>query len=52
MPASVSAARCPARSNKAWPSDDSSSAMRLERDDTDKCTRSAAMAKLLQVAAQ
>ncbi|MNV52319.1 hypothetical protein D3C71_1444030 [compost metagenome] len=51
-PASVSAALCPLRSNSGWPSASSSSVMRLDSEDTDRCRRSAATAKLAQVAAQ
>ncbi|CFP65703.1 Uncharacterised protein [Bordetella pertussis] len=51
-PAAVRTARWPLRSNRSRPSADSSSAIRLDSDDSDRCRRSAATAKLAQVAAQ
>ena len=51
-PAAVSVALWPLRSKSGCPKDISSSTSRFDREDTVRCTRSAAVAKLAQVAAQ
>ncbi len=51
-PSSVSTARCPLRSNSVRSTTCSSSLMRLDNDDTDRCSRCAAVEKFAHVAAQ